>query len=100
MGFIMTLSAFSSAVEGRCSNRNPPVPRWFVSQCGGHLTVTVGNGRGVTLALTLLHHGRPEGLRTLVRWLPGVGQTLNRPHLLSQATLGRALEQKTLSQAD
>lgn len=62
------------------------------------LTVTVGDGHGVTPALALLHHGRPEGLQALVRRLPGVGQTLDRPHLLSQAALGRTLEQKKKQQ--
>lgn len=58
--------------------------------CDAHddLTVTVRDGRGVTLALTLLHGGGSEGLSTLVRRLPSVGQTLDRPHLLSQTTLG------------
>lgn len=65
------------------------------SRRGFHLTIAVGNGRGVTLALTLLHHGRPEGVQALVRRLPGVGQTLDCPHLLSQAALGRTLEEKT-----
>ena len=56
-----------------------------------HLTVAVGYGGGVALALTLLHGGGSEGLCTLVRRLPGVGQTLHRPHLLAQAALRRTL---------
>lgn len=62
-----------------------------------HLTVAVGDGGGVTLALTLLHGGGSEGLCALIRRLPGVGQTLHRPHLLAQAALGRTLEQKRLN---
>lgn len=66
-------------------------------KCRGHLTVAVGDGCGVAFALALLHGGGSEGLGTLIRRLPGVGQTLDRPHLLSQATLGRTLEQKAPS---
>lgn len=56
-----------------------------------HLTVAVGDGRGVTLALALLHGGWPEGLCTLIGWLTRVRQTLHRPHLLAQAALRRTL---------
>lgn len=55
------------------------------------LTVAVGYRGGVALALALLHGGGPEGLCTLIRRLPGVGQTLHRPHLLAQAALRRTL---------
>lgn len=67
--------------------------RRLLSDARYGLTVTVRDGRGVTLALTLLHGGGSEGLSALVRRLPGVGQTLDRPHLLSQTTLGRTLQQ-------
>lgn len=60
-----------------------------------HLTVAIGDGGGVALALTLLHGGGSEGLCALIRRLPGVRQTLHRPHLLAQAALGRTLQQKT-----
>lgn len=56
-----------------------------------HLTVAVGYGGGVALALALLHGSGPEGLCTLIRRLPSVGQTLHRPHLLAQAALRRTL---------
>ena len=59
-----------------------------------HLTVAVGDGGGVALALALLHGGGSEGLGAIVRRLPGVRQTLHRPHLLAKATLRRALQQK------
>ena len=60
-----------------------------------HLTVAVGDGGGVALALALLHGGGSEGLCALVRRLPGVGQTLHRPHLLAQTALGRTLQHRT-----
>lgn len=63
-----------------------------------HLTVTIRDGRSVTLALTLLHGGGSEGLCALMRRLSGVGQTLDRPHLLPQAALGRTLRQTTTPQ--
>lgn len=56
-----------------------------------HLTVAIGYRGGITLALTLLHGGGSEGLCALVRQLPGVRQTLHRPHLLAQAALRRTL---------
>lgn len=59
------------------------------------LTVSIRYGGGITFALTLLHGGGSEGLCTLVRRLPGVGEALHRPHLLAQAALRRALEHKT-----
>lgn len=83
----------------KCSFNEYPFGECTFSQeariCDVHddLTITVQDGRGVTLALTLLHGGGSEGLSTLVRRLPGVGQTLDCPHLLSQTTLGRTLQQ-------
>lgn len=56
-----------------------------------HLTIAVGDGGGVALALTLLHGGGSERLGALVRRLPGVRKTLHRPHLLAQAAMGRTL---------
>ena len=62
-----------------------------VRGCHG-LTVADEDGRGgVTLALTLLHGGGPEGVGAVGRHLPRVGQTLDGPHLLAQAALGRTL---------
>lgn len=60
-----------------------------------HLTVAIGDRGGVTLALTLLHGGGSEGLRAVVRRLPGVRQTLHRPHLLAEAALRRTLRRET-----
>lgn len=51
------------------------------------LTVTVGDGHGVTLALTLLHGSGSEALGTLTGGLARVGETLHSPHLLAQPTL-------------
>ena len=62
-----------------------------VCVCNG-LTVADEDGRGgITLALTLLHGGGPDGVGAVGRHLARVGQTLDGPHLLAQATLGRAL---------
>lgn len=63
----------------------------------GHLTVAIGDGGGVALALALLHGGGSEGLCALARRLPGVRQTLHRPHLLAQAALRRTLRHKNTS---
>ena len=63
--------------------------------CARTLTVSVDDGRGVTLALALLHGGEPQGLRALTGLLPRVGHTLHQPHLLAQATLRRALHTHT-----
>lgn len=69
----------------------------FMQRCSGvpntcpHLTVSISNGRGITLALTLLHGAGSEGLWTLVRGLSSVRQTLHCPHLLAEAALGRTL---------
>lgn len=68
-------------------------------KCWCFLTVTVGDGRGVTLALTLLHGGWSEGLCAVVRRLPGVRQTLHRPHLLTQAALSRTLRTKRVRES-
>ena len=48
----------------------------------------------VTFALALLHGCRPLMFQTLIGWLAGVGQTLDRTHLLTQTTLGRTLNHK------
>lgn len=53
----------------------------------GVLTVSVGDGRGITFTLTRLDHAWTQRLGTVVRGLSGVGHTLHLPHLLSQTTL-------------
>uniref|UniRef100_A0A8C7DPP3 Uncharacterized protein n=1 Tax=Oncorhynchus kisutch TaxID=8019 RepID=A0A8C7DPP3_ONCKI len=50
-------------------------------------SVNVGDGRGATLALTLLHVGGSEGLGTVTGGLACVGETLHCPLLLAQPTL-------------
>lgn len=51
------------------------------------LTVSVSDGRGATLALTLLHVGGSEAFGTVTGGLACIGETLHCPHLLAQPTL-------------
>ena len=53
----------------------------------------VGAGRQteVTLALALLHGGRPQVLHALAGRQAGVREALDRAHLLAQATPGQTL---------
>lgn len=61
----------------------------------GRLTVTIGDGGGIALALALLHGGGPQRFGTLAGGLPRVREALHGAHLLPEAALCRALGEGT-----